>query len=48
MKIIDEAISKGDLPKINVIYRPHPWGCCGYKGYRFKEYKFRNVKFDLI
>lgn len=47
MKIIDDAIAKGDLPKINVIYRPHPWGGCGYKGYRFKEYKFKNVKFDL-
>ena len=47
MKIIDDAIIKGDLPKINVIYRPHPWGGCGYKGYRFKEYKFKNVKFDL-
>ena len=43
---IDNAISNGLLPKINVIYRPHPWGGCGYKGYRFKKYKFKNVIYD--
>ena len=43
---IDEAIKVGNLPKIKVIYRPHPWGKCGYKGERFKNHIFENVIFD--
>ena len=43
---IDEAIKVGNLPKINVIYRPHPWGNCGYKGYRFKKHTFENIILD--
>ena len=43
---IDNAILKGLLPKIKVIYRPHPWGGCGYQGYRFKNYNFQNVVYD--
>ena len=43
---IDEAISKGVLNNLKVIYRPHPWGGCGYKGNRFKEHKFQNVIYD--
>lgn len=45
--LIDNAINSGLLPKINIIYRPHPWGKCGYKGERFKHYKFDNVIYDL-
>ena len=43
---IDNAISDGLLPKLKVIYRPHPWGGCGYEGHRFKNYKFKNVIYD--
>ena len=43
---IDNAISKGVLNNLKVIYRPHPWGGCGYKGNRFKEHKFQNVIYD--
>ncbi len=43
---IDEAIKLGTIPKIKVIYRPHPWGHCGYKGYRFKNHTFENIVFD--
>ena len=43
---IDEAIKVGNLPKIKVIYRPHPWGKCGYKGERFKNHIFENIIFD--
>ena len=43
---IDEAIKVGNLPKIKVIYRPHPWGKCGHKGYRFKNHTFENIVFD--
>ena len=43
---IDEAIKVGNLPKIKVIYRPHPWGKCGYKGDRFKNHIFENIIFD--
>ena len=31
---------------MKVIYRPHPWGNCGYKGYRFKNHTFENIIFD--
>ena len=47
LKKIDSAIERGLLPKLNLIYRPHPWGNCGYKGFRFKEYNFKNVIFDF-
>ncbi|MDC3175758.1 hypothetical protein OA859_00685 [Prochlorococcus sp. AH-716-D13] len=43
---IDEAIIEGLLPAMKVIYRPHPWGQCGYRGDRFKNYNFENVIFD--
>ena len=43
---IDEAIKVGNLPKIKVIYRPHPWGKCGHKGDRFKKHTFENIVFD--
>ncbi len=43
---IDEAIKVGNLPKINIIYRPHPWGSCGYKGYRIKKHTFENIIID--
>ena len=43
---IDDAISKGVLNNLKVIYRPHPWGGCGYEGNRFKKHKFQNVIYD--
>ena len=43
---IDKAIKVGNLPEIKVIYRPHPWGQCGYKGYRFKNHNFENIILD--
>ena len=43
---IDNAIESSILPKIKIIYRPHPWGECGFKGYRFKNHEFKNIKYD--
>ena len=43
---LDNAIKSGLIPKINVIYRPHPWGQGGYKGYRFKKQKFEYIEID--
>ena len=43
---IDNAIESNILPKIKIIYRPHPWGECGFKGYRFKNHEFKNIKYD--
>ena len=43
---IDEAIKVGNLPKIKVIYRPHPWGKCGYKGIDLRNHIFENIIFD--
>jgi len=45
--MIDDAISSGKLPKINIIYRPHPWGQGGINPKRFIIHKFRNVSVDL-
>ena len=45
--MIDNAISSGKLPKINIIYRPHPWGQGGINPKRFINHKFRHVSVDL-
>lgn len=45
--MIDDAISSGELPKINIIYRPHPWGAGGRNPKRFINYQFKNVSIDL-
>lgn len=44
---IENAINSNLLPKVKIIYRPHPWGECGFKGERFKSYKFNHTKYDI-
>ena len=34
------------IPKVNIIYRPHPWGAGGKDGEKFKNYQFQNVVID--
>lgn len=46
VQLIDEAISKGKLSNAVVIYRPHPWGNCGFEGHRFATHKWKNVHLD--
>jgi hypothetical protein len=46
LRLIDEAITSGLLPDMNVIYRPHPWGEGGKGGARFLDYHFDHVAID--
>jgi len=41
--MIDEAIERGVLSNVAVIYRPHPWGHGGYKGERLLDGAWRHV-----
>ncbi len=43
---IDRAISDGQLPRMAVIYRPHPWGDGGRDGRRFFSHPWRHVVLD--
>ena len=43
---IDEAIARGSLPGVAVVYRPHPWGGGGRNGARLAGAKFRHVVVD--
>ena len=43
---IDEAIDKGTCPKLNIIYRPHPWGAGGKNPIRFINHSFSNISID--
>ncbi len=43
---LDAAIESGAVPRLNVIYRPHPWGGAGAGGARFLSHRFRHVKID--
>lgn len=44
--MIDEAIERGVLPNVAVIYRPHPWGHGGYRGERLLDGGWRHVSID--
>jgi hypothetical protein len=46
MQALDLAITRGALPRFNVIYRPHPWGGAGASGERFLGHRFDNVRID--
>ena len=46
LRLIDEAITSGLLPNMNVIYRPHPWGEGGKMGTRFLNHSFDHVAID--
>lgn len=40
---LDNAIEKGELPNIVVVYRPHPWGNAGKGGERIFSHQWRHV-----
>ncbi len=44
---LENAINDNVIPKLKIIYRPHPWGECGFQGERFQNYKFKNIKYDI-
>ncbi|MBO8230558.1 hypothetical protein CU313_06945 [Prochlorococcus marinus str. MU1404] len=46
LKKIDNAIILKKIPKVNIIYRPHPWGEGGKNSSRFRNYQFKNIVID--
>jgi CDP-glycerol glycerophosphotransferase (TagB/SpsB family) len=44
--MIEDAIDRGDLPHVAIIYRPHPWGHGGHKGERLISHSWRHVVID--
>ena len=44
---LDVAITKGLLPALSIIYRPHPWGEGGKGGSRFLTHSFNHVVVDV-
>jgi hypothetical protein len=46
LQTIEDAIDRGDLPGISIVYRPHPWGRGGYKGERLLDHPWRHVRID--
>ena len=43
---LDQAIEQGELRNTVVIYRPHPWGSCGFEGGRIAGHPWRHVVFE--
>lgn len=46
LRLIEDAIDRGVLQNLAVIYRPHPWGLGGYKGERIIEESWSHVRID--
>ncbi len=46
LQMIEEAIDRGTLAQIAVVYRPHPWGRGGYKGERLLDQPWRHVRIE--
>ena len=46
LNLLDDAINKGILKNIKIIYRPHPWGEGGKNGSGIIDQKWNNVLFD--
>ena len=44
--MIEDAIDRGDLSDVAIVYRPHPWGHGGHKGERLISHSWRNVVID--
>jgi hypothetical protein len=46
LRMIEDAIDRGDLSDVAIVYRPHPWGHGGHKGERLISYSWRHVVID--
>jgi len=44
--LIEQAIERGELTDLAIVYRPHPWGEGGYKGERLLDHPWRHVAID--
>lgn len=43
LKTLDNAVERGVLPKMNILYRPHPWGNGGAGGEGILDAPWKNV-----
>lgn len=43
---LDNLIEKKIIKNCQIIYRPHPWGRGGYKGYRILKNNWKNIVID--
>ena len=46
LTLLDQAIMKGELPKLTILYRPHPWGGGGAGGNQLLKQRWVNVVID--
>jgi hypothetical protein len=46
LTFLDQAILKGDLPPVAILYRPHPWGGGGKGGGQLLRQRWKNVVID--
>ena len=46
LRMIDDAIDAGRLPKMAIVYRPHPWGGGGKGGERLIGHPWRHVRME--
>lgn len=46
LRMLDEAIERGDLADAAVVYRPHPWGEGGKGGARILRHPWRHVRIE--
>lgn len=46
LRILDDAIARGDIPKASILYRPHPWGSGGEGGERLLTEEWSHVAIE--
>ncbi len=46
LRRLDEAITRGDLGDVRVIYRPHPWRADRTDEDDFFQQEWKNIRFD--
>jgi len=46
LRMLDEAIERGEVGNTVVVYRPHPWGDGGKGGARIFDHSWRNVRIE--
>lgn len=46
LKILDDAVENGAFENTTILYRPHPWGNCGYQGERIQREPWKHVRFE--
>jgi len=46
LRAIEDAIDAGRLPRMAVVYRPHPWGGGGKGGERLLDHPWRHVRME--